>query len=165
MMNPLLQLSSPGVSISAGHPSDLSVGAIRSDGVFVVYTGFDETLAAVRGAASFALPLGVPITLVRFDTIPHSQSLDAAAGISPIATEAFGDELKRIGIFVWRRVCRCREVGAAIRRTLTCTSLVFVGRSRGWWFDSSRHVRHALEAAGHFVVTVDRTTTAENAHA
>ena len=117
------------------------------------------------GARRTSPKRGVPVTLVHFRTVPYVQPIDAAAGISPIATDAFGDRLARCGIDVSRRVYACREFGPAIRKALKGTSLVFVGHSRRWWPGSSRRTQRALEAAGHLVVTVDTSASEENAHA
>jgi len=162
-MSPVLQLSPFSHSISPGRRSDR--GVAETGDVFAVYTALDETLAALRAAASFAGPLGATVTLVHFRTVPYAQPIDAPAGISPIATEAFSQQLATEGLEVSRRVYTCRELGSAIRGAVTGTSLVYIGRSRGWWPQSSCRVRRALEEAGHLVITIDPSAVEENTHA
>jgi hypothetical protein len=162
-MRPVLQLSPFSHSIAPGRPSD--PGVAETGDVFVVYTALDETLAALRAAAGFAGPLGATVTLVHFRTVPYAQPIDAPAGISPIATEAFSQLLANEGLEVSRRVYTCREPGPAIRDMVKGTSLVFIGRRRGWWQRSSGRMRRALEEAGHLVITIDPSAVEENAHA
>jgi len=146
----------------AGKP----VPSVHTDSVYVVFTTLEETHAALRAAASFASPLGVPVTLLHFQIVPYPQPIDAVAGVSPIATDAFGATLERNGVEVRRRVYACREFDAAIRSVLPTPSLVIVGvRGRRWPLPPREQLRRRLEAAGHFVVTVARTTVEENVDA
>jgi hypothetical protein len=164
-MNTILHLP-PRSAVAAGvSRRERNADAVRTDGLYVVYTTPDETLAAVRAAVAFARPQGIPVTLVHFWTRPYGQAIDAPCGISPIAADTFVERLATEGLVVRPHVYACRDSNAAIADALPRRSLVFVGGRRRWRTTMSERSRRALEAAGHLVVLVDTSHVRENAHA
>ena len=129
--------------------------AICTDGVYVVYTSFDETLAALRAAGGFSEALGMPVTLVHFREVPYELPVDGPRGVSPIETDAFIRRLRTEGLAPRVHVCLCRDYRQAIPMAFKPYSLVVVAGRRGWWPTLSQRWRRALEDKGHFVVFID----------
>ena len=138
---------------------------IRTDAVYVVHTSIDDTLAAVRVASDFAKPLGAPVTLIYFRTVPYVVPLDAPSGKSPVETDAFIARLGAEDLDIRVRVCLCRDERQAIPLAFTPHSLIVVAGRRSWWPTESERWRRTLEAAGHFVVFVDKSERKERSHA
>jgi hypothetical protein len=162
------QLASAVVSTPSRPLFDGSDAGIRTDSVYVVYTSFDDTLAAVRVAAGFAKAMDVSVTLVHFRTVPYALPVDAPSGISPVETDSFTARLRAEGLDVRVRVCLCRDERQAIPLAFTRPSLIVVAGRRGWWPTASDRWRRRLEAAGHLVVFADRAPRAsikESSHA
>jgi hypothetical protein len=140
--------------------------SIRTDAVYVVYTSVDETLKALQVAGSFAKTLGVPVTLVHIRAIPYALPVDEPCGISPVETEAFTGCLRAEGPEVSVRTYLCRDKRSAIPAAFKPHSLIVVGgHRRRWWRTTADFWRRALEAAGHFVVFVDKAEHKEKSHA
>jgi len=137
------------------HPS------IRTDAVHVVFTSTDDTLAAVRVAGDFAKALGVPVSLVHFRTVPYALPVDAPAGLSPVETDAFIGRLRAEGFNIRVRVYLCRDRRRAIALAFEPHSLIVVAGRRRWWPRQSERWRRMLEAAGHFVVSIDASENKE----
>lgn len=146
----------PSGSILDNDTPEFSNRTICTDAVYVVFTGFEETIGALRVASDFARPIGIPVILIHFRTVAYPLPLDKPAGISPVETEAFVERLRDEGLDPEVRVYLCRDERPAIGSALKAHSLVVVGSGRRWWQRSAARWRHMLEAAGHFVVVADR---------
>jgi len=129
--------------------------SIRTDRIYLVYTGIEPTLAAARAAAPFAEALGVPLTVVHFRTVPYPLAVDAPTGISPIETAAFRRRLRNDGLDADIHVYLCRDDQRTMPRALHSQSLVVMGSRRSWWPTHAERSRRLLEAAGFFVVFVE----------
>jgi hypothetical protein len=164
-MTPIIQLP----STAAGNPSAPRVQhdapAVRTDTVYAVFTSIDDTLAAVRTAGDFAQPLGIPVTLVHFRTVPYTLAVDQPTGISPVDTDEFAARLSAECPDVNVRVYLCRDKRQAISMAFKPHSLIVVAGQRKWWRTESDWWRTALEVAGHFVVFVDKAEHMEKSHA
>jgi hypothetical protein len=130
--------------------------AIRTDAVYVVYTSTDDTIAAARVASDFAKALHVPVTLIHFRTVPFALPVDAPTGVSPVETDEFRSRLQSEALDIHVRVHLCRDVRRAVPLAFKPHSLIVVAGRRGWWTTQSERWRRRLEAAGHFVVFVDK---------
>ena len=139
--------------------------AIRTDAVYVVYTSIDDTLAAARVAANFAEPLGVPVTLIHFRTVPFALPVDEPTGMSPVETDEFRARLHAEGLDLHVRVHLCRDGHRAVPSAFGPHSLIVIAGRRRWWPTASERWRRTLEAAGHFVVFVDKSGYKEQSHA
>jgi hypothetical protein len=129
---------------------------IRTDRIYLLYTGVEPTLAAAHAAAPFAEVLGVPLIVVHFRTVPYPLAVDAPAGISPIQTAEFLRRLRGEALDARVRVYLCRDEQRSMPRALTTHSLVVLGGHRGnWWPSRIERSRRLLEAAGYFVIFVD----------
>jgi len=128
---------------------------ISTTAVYVVYTTVDETLAAIRVAVDFAEVLRVPVTVVHVRTVPYTLPVDTPPGISPLATAAFAERLRREGLNVGLGVYQCRDERQAMSSAFAPHSLIVAAGRRRWWPTRAERMRRALEAAGHFVVFVD----------
>ena len=146
----------PVVAGTSGHSKARQADpAIRTDGVYVVFTSLDETLAALRATAGFSAALGVPVTLVHFREVPYELPVDGPGGVSPIETDAFMRRLRTEGLAPRVHVCLCRDYRRAIPMVFKPNSLIVVAGRRGWWPTQSKRWRRALEDQGHFVVFVN----------
>jgi hypothetical protein len=139
--------------------------AIRTDRIYILYTGVEQTLAAARVAGPFAEALGIPLTVVHFRTVPYPLPLDGPAGISPIETAEFLRRLRGYGFDAQIRVFLCRDDQQVMPRALNPHSLVVLAGRRSWWPTRVERSRRTLEAAGHFVVFVDAAYVQEHADA
>ena len=138
------------------------------DAISVIYTGFDETLEAVRVGAELAKKMGVPLRVLHFRTVPQQNELDRPDGLSPVETDAFAARLLDEGIGARVRVYLCRDDEKSIPFAFKPHSLVVIGGHPSWWPTRIERWRHALEAAGHLVVLVNRSsqkTSKEPLHA
>ena len=164
-MTQIIQLPSAAV----GNPSAPRVRhdgpAIRTDTVYAVFTTIDDTITAVRAAGDFAQPLGIPVTLVHFRTVPYTLAVDQPTGISPVETDEFAARLSAECLDVNVRVYLCRDKRQAISTAFKPHSLIVVACQRKWWRTKSDWWRGALGAAGHFVVFIDNAGGKETSHA
>ncbi len=164
-MAPLLQES---VVISSKIPSpsvQSQQPAMQTDAVSLVYTGFDETLSAVRVAADLAKKMGVPLRVVHFRTVPRQNDVQCPDGLSPVETEAFTERLRCEQIDARVRVYLCRDELKTIPYAFKPHSIVVIGGRHSWFPTRIERWRHALEDAGHFVVLVDPSEHQEQVHA
>jgi hypothetical protein len=160
-----IQLASAVLKTPAGPFLSPSDPAIRTDAVYAVYTSIDDTLAAARVAANFAEALGVPVTLVHFRTVPFALPVDEPTGMSPVETDEFRARLRAEGLDIRVRVHLCRDDRRAIPIAFRPHSLIVVAGQRSWWPTRSERWRRTLEAAGHFVVFVDKSEQKETSRA
>ncbi len=129
--------------------------SIRTDGVYVVYTSFDETLKGVRVAGRFARALNVPVTLVHLRELPFAVPIHAPGGLTPVEASAFIERLRAEGVDVQIHVCLCRDKRRVIGAALAPHSLVVVAGRHRFWPTEAERWRRRLEAGGHYVVFVD----------
>ena len=122
------------------------------DAVSVVYTTFEDTLKAARAGAKLAAKMGVPLRVVHFRTVPRQLDVDRPSGLSPVETDAFAARLLEDGITARVRVYLCRDEAKTIPYAFKPHSIVVIGGRPSWWPTRIERWRHALEAAGHFVV-------------
>jgi hypothetical protein len=119
--------------------------------VYVLFTGFTETLSAVRVASQLASATGGGVTVVHFRPIGFLMPLDHPSGLSPVETDAFKAGLAAEECDASVRVCLCRDPRQAIRSVVDPQSLVVIG---GRWPTTSHRWRRMLEQAGYLVVFV-----------
>jgi hypothetical protein len=122
--------------------------------VYVLFTGFAETLRAVRVASQLASATGGGVTVIHFRPIGFLMPLDHPSGLSPVETDAFKARLTAEGCDARVRVCLCRDPRGAIRAVIDRDSLIVVGGRRRWWPSPSARWRRMLEQAGYLVVFV-----------
>jgi len=128
---------------------------IRTDGVSVLFTTEEETLAAARVAAVLARAMAVPMTIVHCRAVPYPLSVDAPVGVSPAESDAFIRRLQSEGVDARVRVFLCRDRENVAPKAFRRHSLIVVGGRRRWWPTASERWRRRLEAAGHFVLFTD----------
>jgi hypothetical protein len=133
---------------------------LAMDRVYLLFTSFEETMAAIPVASRLAHALRSRLTVVHFEPVPFAAPLEPPCGLSPVETSEFRTRLEAEDCRAEARVCVCRDAGAALSTVLRRRSLVVLGRHRRWWGTSADRWRRRLEAAGHLVVVVD-----EQAHA
>jgi hypothetical protein len=150
----------------AGNP-ELGREAIRTDGVYVVHTSVDETLAAMRVASELAKALNVPLTLVHNRRVPLL-SVDAPNGPAAVANDdllhRFLDAAREAEVDLRVRVYVCRKVQHVVPLAFKPHSLIVIAGQRNWWPALAQRWRRALEAAGHFVMFVDHAEHKESVH-
>jgi hypothetical protein len=164
-MKPPLDL--PTFKAANGSPpgDELHGPAFQTNAVYVIFTGADDTIAALDAATAFAAPVGAAVTLLHFREVPYPQPLDAPAGISPVETETFVARVRAERLNVTTRVYLCRDARSAIAGVLNRPSLVFVGQHRSWRRYPLHRLRAALQRVGHSVVVVNASAIKEPVHA
>jgi hypothetical protein len=120
--------------------------------VYVLFTGFAETLRAIRVASQLASATRGGVTVIHFRPIGFLMPLDHPSGLSPVETDAFKARLAAEDCGVRVRVCLCRDPRVAIRSVIDRDSLVVIGGRRGWWPSPSARWRRMLEEEGYVVV-------------
>jgi len=128
---------------------------VRFDGINVVFTTPDETLAAVRVAAALAEPAHAPVTVIHFCTVPYPLAVDAPVGVSPAESESFLNRVRAEGVDVRIRVYLCRPGRTVMPTAFKPHSIIVLGGHRSWWPTASERLRRRLEGAGHYVVFVE----------
>jgi hypothetical protein len=137
--------------LTIGHPRvEPTTGAPQ--GVYVLFTGFAETLRAVRVASQLASATRGGVTVIHFRPIGFLMPLDHPSGLSPVETDAFKARLAAVDCDARVRVCLCRNAREALRSVLDRHSLIVIGGRRRWWPTPSDHWRRMLEAEGYVVV-------------
>lgn len=166
-MNPIIQIPSVAVDkpVTGKVEHEHDAPSIRTDVIYVVHTSIDDTLRALPVAASFAKTLGVPVTLVHIRAIPYALPVDQPCGISPLETEGFVGRLRAEAPDVNVRTYLCRDRRSAIPVAFKPHALIVVAGQRRWWPTEADFWRRGLEAAGHFVVFVDKAEHKEKSHA
>jgi hypothetical protein len=124
-------------------------------GVYVLFTRVDDTLRAVAAARRLANAMKSGLTLVHIRSVGFAAPLEEPGGLSPVETDAFRAQLEAQDCDVRVRVCLCRDAFGALRAWLREPSVVVIGGRRRWWPTRTERWRRALEAEGHFVVSVD----------
>jgi hypothetical protein len=154
-------------NVRAFDPKHAAVGRVRerrgefaTDRVYLLFTSFEETLAAIPFASRLARALRSRLTVVHFKPVPFAAPLESPSGLSPVETSEFRSRLEAEDCDAEAMVCVCRDAGAALSMVLRRRSLVVLGRHRRWWRTSADRWRQRLEAAGHLVVVVE-----EHSHA
>ncbi len=153
-MSEVIQLSSSAETLrrAGGGP----VGpAVHTDGVSVLFTTEEDTLAAARVGAVLAEAMAVPLTVIHFRTVPYPLSVHAPAGVSPVESDAFRRRLESAGVDARVRVYLCRQRESVVPMAFRGHSLIVMGGRRRWWPTAAERWRRRLEAAGHFVLFVD----------
>jgi hypothetical protein len=164
-MSQIIQLASAAVADRRTPVPERLDPAVRTDTVYVLFTSIDETLAAVRVAGGFAKALGVPVTVIHFRPVSYALPVDAPCGVSPAETDAFITRLRAVGADIRVCVYLCRDEQQAIPFALNRHSLIVIAGRRSWWSGRSEQRRRMLEAAGHFVMSVDASEHLEKTHA
>jgi hypothetical protein len=164
-MSHIIQLASAAVEAPRSPLLEPRDPAIRTDAVYVVYTSIDDTLAAVRVAGEFAKPLGVPVKLIHFQTVPYAWPVDAPCEISPVETDGFLERIRAEDLDVRVNVYLCRDEHQAMLSALRPHSLIVVAGRRSWWPTKSERWRRMLEGAEQFVVFVDISEHKERSRA
>jgi hypothetical protein len=147
--------SAPGIvqALSDGGPAS---PAVRTDGVFLLYTSFNYTQCAMPVACRLAEGLHAPLTIVHFRTVPHPIAVDRPMGVSPVESEEFSGCLQAEGAHARTRVFLSRD-GRVTRLAFKPHSLIVIGGRHRWWPTAAERLRRTLESAGHFVVFVERS--------
>ena len=125
---------------------------VRAAGLYVVFTSFDETLAALRVARELAETPETIIRLVDFQIVPVGAPVDAPVGRSPLETEAFQRQVRAVGGNVRMNVYVCRDVRYALPMVFRKHALILLGARHRWWPTRSKRLRRVLEARGHLVL-------------
>lgn len=145
-----------------GCPARRPNAELVMDHVYVLFTSIEETLGAVRVASRLAKALGSRLTILHFRPVAFGAPLEAPAGVSPAETEEFKRRLEAESCDAEIKVCLCRDARGALPVVLHAPSLIVMGRHRRWPSMPDRW-RRTLEAAGHFVVSVDGDVNARRA--
>jgi hypothetical protein len=137
-----------------GCPND-SDPPLRCDGVYVLFTTIDATLAAARIGHDFAAAMSVPLKLVHVRGVPYPLAVDSPAGLSPLQTDEFLERLDAAHVSAEIRVVLCRDQRRALTAAVPAHSLIVLADRRRWWPTRAGRWRRVLESAGHYVVFVD----------
>jgi hypothetical protein len=164
-MKALMQTAPVSARDSGGPEIDEQGQGIFTGTVYVVFTSIEETLLAAGVAAGFANPLGLPVTVVHFQIVPYPLPVDGTAGCSPIESDEFRTRVASLDLHVQLRTYRCRRERDAMPRAFYAPSLIVLSNRRRWWTTRSSHWRKTLEAAGHYVVSVNAPEHKEPFHA
>lgn len=133
---------------------------VATERVYLLFTSFEETLAAIPIASRLAGALRGRLTVIHFKPVSFGAPLEDPCGLSPVETSEFRTRLEAESDRAEARVCLCRDARTALATVFRDRSLVVLGRHRRWWPTSADRWRRMLEAAGHLVVVVDEASHA-----
>lgn len=128
---------------------------VGTDRVYLLFTSFEETLAAIPVASRLARALRSRLTVVHLKPVAFGAPLEDPCGLSPVETNEFRARLEAEHSDAEAKVCVCRDARAALSAVFKSRSLVVLGRHRRWWPTYADRWRRTLEGAGHVVVVVD----------
>lgn len=126
---------------------------MRANGVVVLYTGAEPTLAALRTARRLTREDGAPVRLVMAVAVPYP--LPAAS--PPVRREFAEGQCRRVAeqsaLAARIEVYLCRDRRDMLRERLEPGCVVVVGTGRrGWWGGPERGLVRWLQREGHSVV-------------
>jgi len=120
--------------------------------VNVVFTSVEETLAAVRAAASLAANLRAIIVVVVPQVVPYPAALD----MPPVSSAYLFRRLRAVAaesrIETHIRIYICRDRRAALAAALRPSSLVVLAGRRRWWPTREQRLASELTRLGHHVL-------------
>ena len=130
---------------------------IRTKDVYIVFTSSAATQQAVTVASHLADAMDASLNMIDFHCTPHPDQPGHA--VDPSAEhKGLIERLRTDGERVNARFYVCRSLEQAIPVAFSPHSLIVIGGTRSWLPTRTERLRRALEAAGHFVLFVDRTT-------
>ena len=134
--------------VSPGHPQE------REFRVFVVFTDFESTNAALTVAAGLARDLDARVVLLVPKLVPYPLPLEAP----PVDRECTDRMLsKLIGLQereIAVRVYLCRDSNIAIKEALELRSVVVIGGCNRWLPNRASSLARLLKRRGHEVIRV-----------
>lgn len=137
------QARDPVLDWSEGHPA-----------IYVVATTGDETRAALREAARYAIFAEADVWLVVLHEVPFPLPLDEPH-VSPALLHAqFRELAASAGVEASVHLCLCRNQLDAPPVLFPKPSVVFVGYRRRWWPTREGRLIRLLRRLGHDVLAV-----------
>ncbi len=119
--------------------------------LIVVFTGLENTLAALREAEQLAAGLYAHVLLIIPIVVPYRLPLTSP----PVSPGFFVRRLRRAMRGRWAHICLCRDFRQVCREVLKPRSLVVIAGRKRWWLTREERQTRELEAAGHHTVFVD----------
>jgi hypothetical protein len=140
---------------------------VHSADVYVLFTSFEGTLAALRVASELARPLGSAVHLIDFHVVQVGAPVEAPTGRPRVEGDGFLNRLRAEGIDVKIDVYVCRDARRTILQVFKDRSLVLIGARHHWWPTRADRWRRMLEQRGHLVLFVgqDGQSSADGRHA
>jgi hypothetical protein len=124
--------------------------------VFVLFTTVQETLLALRKAASLASHLNARIEILVPEIVPYPLPIDRPSVAPSFLAHRYRTVVQQSGIDTDIRVCLCREPRTALTAALKPGSVIVIGTRLRWWPTKEVRLSRWLEGQGHRVVVVDR---------
>ena len=137
----------------------MSVAAVRTTEINVIFTTLGGTVAAIRVAAALSHTSGASVRLIDPRLVRYP--LRAAGYALACAPDISLEERERehvvafAGVPVEVLVYKCGRITDAARVALRKHSLVVLGGRRSWFPTKLERLRRALESLGHVVMFVD----------
>jgi hypothetical protein len=101
--------------------------------VFVLYTGVQTTLAALRLACRLADGMNARIQAIHPQVVPYSLPIDEPTVAQSLLARRFKAIVQLAEVEMSIRVYRCRSAREALSSILPARSLVFIGVEKRWW--------------------------------
>ena len=87
---------------------------VATDRVYLLFTSFEETLAAIPVASRLAQALRSRLMVIHFKPVAFGAPLEDPCGLSPVETNEFRARLEAEQSDAEARVCVCRDARAAL---------------------------------------------------
>jgi hypothetical protein len=138
-----------------------AVPVVRTDTVYVVFTGPEETIAAARVAQRMAQAMKAGVTLVQLRIRPVRLPGHEPDGLAQADFEAAANRVRsEVGPADTRIYVGSSERRVAVFAFRPHSLVVLAGRHH-WWGSPAERWRRLLETAGHRVVFVDTQEQAD----
>jgi hypothetical protein len=130
--------------------------------ILVLYTGFQQTLAAVRCAAELACGLDARIEMLVTEVVPYPLPIDAPPVVQMFSTRRYQTLIEQSGIETSIHVCLCRDRREALEAVLEPGSIVVIGARRRMWPTKEYRLGQWLRKRDHRVIFVEPKADASN---
>lgn len=136
--------------------ADEANGALE---LFVLFTGIDSTLSALRTATQLAEGLSAHIRLLLIETVPYPLPLDRPPRSLPFLDRQCQSIVSRCPIDsaggtveTSAEIVLCRDAWEGLRTRLRRNAVVVVGKRGGWWLRAENCLARKLRDTGYHVV-------------
>ena len=119
--------------------------------VFVIFTGFSSTLAALKRADQLTRKLEARVRLLWPYEVPYALSLTNPAVPAKILEEQLRGLASGVPISSEGHIYLCRDKLRTLRLILKPHAIVILG-GRKWWWCAERKLARALRKDGHHVI-------------
>jgi hypothetical protein len=123
--------------------------------ITVIFTGLDDTIAALRKAGAMAESLRARITLVVTQIVPFPLPLTSPPVLLDFQERRFREIAAESPVDTTVQLYLCRDGNETLHKVLKPHSLVVIGGRKRFWLTRSSRLARRLRKAGHEVILTE----------